>query len=150
MKTTVNFDEEKATVWNIASQCPFVGGNAVLEARNILMNFSDSINWDDKETCEEAGYYKQMQQLTKSELLAYAVPNPAKNSILIFYPFEKDIDYRVEVYDIIGKKVNNTGQLRNLSVVEMNTSQLQNGSYHFIILNDKSIKVANGKFIVIK
>jgi hypothetical protein len=70
----------------IAMQCPYQGGPSVYQARVFVSMFNDSIQYDDKTTCQQAGYYRQQLQQVKKQIAGNSVeiiPNPANETVIV-------------------------------------------------------------------
>jgi hypothetical protein len=92
----------------IARQCPFTGGRAVLQARAYLMTMGiDSL--DNVDTCADESIPSQMRQTVKTsspEALEVSVyPNPSQDGYTLSLESSNARELTLEVHNITGVKV---------------------------------------------
>jgi hypothetical protein len=71
------------TILAIALQCPYSGGVSVYQARNMLMEWNDSVDYDDQMACLQQGIFrigKKEDDMKNYRSIDFdLVPNPADN-----------------------------------------------------------------------
>jgi len=107
-----------------------------------IQNNKDGLMFDDfhfedwVEGIEEIGF-----DLIKSNCF----PNPAENSLTVSFTNDKDLQFEVYVYNILGKEI--CSSQTNSSSVNLSISSFNKGTYFYKLVNRKDKKFSVGKFI---
>ncbi|HNU48307.1 MAG TPA: T9SS type A sorting domain-containing protein, partial [Bacteroidia bacterium] len=95
-------------LFNIAQQCPYSGGHAVIRARVLLSTITDSIAYDDDGNCLQSGIYRKSKD-TATELKTtegiQIIPNPANDKIEIKLNGINDGICRVQIKNMLNEIV---------------------------------------------
>lgn len=87
-----------------------------------------------------------LNDLTKENMELMIYPNPASNSINIYYPLIENKEAEISIYDMMGKQVLYQS-LKGRKLLEINTTDLSNGIYFLKIQTNAFIQ---SKRIVIR
>ncbi len=140
-------------VENIASQCPYTGGNAVFTAWNILRTIEPSRTFDDSVLCNNYSLRKAHNQQTKNEIHSASIfrvyPNPTTGLVTIESYFDLNTDVTINLVNMIGKIVKSEKIEMKGSSFTIDISILNSGVYQYqILVNDESNQ--SGKLVLIK
>jgi len=152
-KAYVYTSTDKKVINGIAIQCPFSGGYAVYQARNMIMSVTNSVieftdNCDQKpnRSIETMLSTKGIVEVNRSFNL---YPNPNSGNMLLDYVLKQDEVGTIKIYDIAGKLIVNYPLNANANQLQINNTDLDNGIYMYdIIVNDKTVKTE--KLVIIK
>ncbi|MBL7929404.1 MAG: hypothetical protein JNL47_08075 [Bacteroidia bacterium] len=136
----------------VAEQCPYAGGNAVLQARVIIKLLNDSIEYDDWGTCLQAGYYRLNNFNASAFKLKGAVqiiPNPAKNEVTIKLQNNNDGICRVIISDLLSNEVKNIMMNCTEKKVQISLENLPSSVYILKVFRS-SLSIETLKLVVIK
>lgn len=94
---------------NVALQCPYSGGNAVLQARTFIKLLIDTIEYDDIGICLQAGYYRQnnVKETGTIKGTVKIIPNPAKDEVTIKLQNSNDGLCIVMISDVLSNEIFN-------------------------------------------
>ncbi|HNC34461.1 MAG TPA: T9SS type A sorting domain-containing protein, partial [Bacteroidia bacterium] len=96
------------TLLNIAQQCPYSGGHAVMRARVLLSMLTDSIAYDDDGNCLQSGIYRKSKDAAaevKTTEGIQIIPNPANDKIEIKLNGINDGICRVQIKNMLNEIV---------------------------------------------
>ncbi|MGQ0829238.1 MAG: RCC1 domain-containing protein [Bacteroidota bacterium] len=150
----VYIEADKKLIRTIALQCPFSGGYAVYQARNMLMGvenriieFEDNCDQIADRSMQEAPLSTQTTMNTNKSFNLY--PNPNKGSMVLDYDLKKDENGTIKIYDLTGKLMVSYLLNANQTQLQINNTELNNGIYMYnIIINNKTVKT--DKLVIIK
>lgn len=136
-------------VLDVANQCPYAGGKAVIQARVIASMFNDSIQYDDISVCLQAGYYRQAQNQQKEKQIPEfsVIPNPAGDKIEIKSNCNFEGICTIEITNALGSVVIKDEMNCKTSSHFISTSMLNDGVY-FIKLHHESMVLNVQKLII--
>ncbi|HMR47572.1 MAG TPA: T9SS type A sorting domain-containing protein, partial [Bacteroidia bacterium] len=135
------------TLLNIAQQCPYSGGHAVMRARVWLSMLTDSIAYDDDGNCLQSGIYRiandSTTRLTVDDYVKI-IPNPANDKVTIqLIGIEKGI-CKIQIRNVLNEAIHdNVFDCKNQKHI-INISNLSQGVYSIFI------STANRKTIISK
>jgi hypothetical protein len=133
---------DSITLYNIATQLPFLGGEAVYSARVILGLDPANLNLD---------YVKAPDKpndnfINSNKVRVY--PNPAINSINIVFETLIDKNAIFELYDFSGKQILNTTIKANTTFSTINLNEVKAGIYYYKIFTIYET-LANNKLVIL-
>ncbi len=150
-------DGDKTTLSSIANQCPIDGGNAVYQARVLLMtinntviDFVDNCNVVAGRSMEEPPIDTTLsnhQTITSSNYKLY--PNPNNGNMLLDYTLNEGEVGIIKIYDLTGKLICSYRLNANNSQLQINNADLNNGIYIYHITVNNTI-VKSDKLVIIK
>ena len=139
-------DNDKLTLQDIASQCPYQYGNAVYQAR-LLLSFVDTTEYfnvcefPDNGNNQKIIHHDNIEETSK--ILVY--PNPANDELTVIKTSEGA--GIIEIYNYLGEKIISS-ELKNYSSI-ISIKDLNAGVYLYKIIVNNSVVKAD-KLIVIK
>jgi len=112
------------------------------------MNGDGIINiWEVSGDANGNGVIDNGEILSTSELInnkanINSYPNPATNNLTINYSFDGNIgNAKIELYDVLGQRVNTYNLLNNKGQLNLNVSELNSGVYFYAVKVDgKTLK----------
>jgi len=116
--------------------CPLVGGSAIYRARALYNLLNDTIVYNDKLVCGNAGYFRESQELLMPELskiesknINFTIyPNPSKSKITILTEgFDKDA--QIVVYNLMGQLIESFKITKGSTSNEIDISSWSEGYY---------------------
>lgn len=115
----------------IAAQCPLSGGDAVFQARAMLIGEDDLPNWEDTQTCAVTKIEGRSDNPLQQRLTVF--PNPAQQYIIIQLP-ESPIatttgNITMFMYDLQGKTVAEFQFPANQTLLYLDLAKLPKGIY---------------------
>jgi len=139
---------ELAELFGIASQCPYVGGPAVFDARALYVKYYPNIVFDDHLICKTGTMHKDAStEITNASVLAY--PNPTDNILKLNTQLTSYSQASIYLYDVTGRLVYQKQINTQQNTEELLLGQLDNGYYNYNIIAD-GVSILNGKVGVIK
>ncbi|MCX6162633.1 MAG: T9SS type A sorting domain-containing protein [Ignavibacteriae bacterium] len=134
---------------NIALQCPLSGGKAVYFARSLYCSIRDTII-NENGLCMPQSIIKSKQITPENETEIHFsfYPNPALNSVQLFWNHSVEQFAEVQVFDLLGRKVHT--QVIDLSgtIGMINITSLINGIYFLKIRTECGNSINCGKLVV--
>jgi hypothetical protein len=133
---------DSITLFNIANQLPFYGGEAVYSARVILGLDPTNLNLD---------YVKGPDKpndnfINSNKVRVY--PNPAINSINIVFETLIDKNAIFELYDFSGKQILNTTIKANTTFSTINLNEVKAGIYYYNLFTNNET-LAKNKLVIL-
>ncbi|MBK8950427.1 MAG: hypothetical protein IPM68_16710 [Flavobacteriales bacterium] len=96
--------DQTSALFNIANQCPMLGGNAVFKARSLYWLIDDAYDFDDAALCLPYGII--VKNLTEQHAHAVSVvPNPAKDEATLVLTREIEVPAWLTLYNAVGSEV---------------------------------------------
>jgi hypothetical protein len=148
----VHTSSDIAAATAIAEQCPLQGGNAVYQARNLLM----IINNDVIEFVDNCDAGVRTMLTNENTTAAFddqsfkLYPNPNDGNMVLSYSLAEKLEGTFNLYDITGRLINKytltEGENNSLKITESN---LTNGVYFYSIVINEEIKTYN-KIVITK
>lgn len=144
-----------AMLFEVAIQCPWIGGKAVYHARNILEQFDttyiDYADWcennDSLELRFEERNISTKKKPTDEEIVIY--PNPTDGIINIKYAGISGDSWFV-IYDIVGKEIERIWLNGERGLKQYQTSKLSNGLYLYKVKSITGKNNLGGKLTIAK
>jgi hypothetical protein len=148
----VHTSSDIATATAIAEQCPLQGGNAVYQARNLLMIINnDVIEFVDN--CDAGARTMLTNENTTAAFDDQSFklyPNPNDGNMVLSYSLAEKLEGTFNLYDITGRLINKytltEGENNSLKITESN---LTSGVYFYSIVINEEIKTYN-KIVITK
>ena len=124
---------QAATLWDIASQCPLLGGNPVYQARSLYTMIAVDVDFDDALICVAAGFAVKDAEALVPQITVY--PNPNRDGYLNFsvagLDDTKEHKGTITLFDAQGQEVGR--QPFNSSRAQMDVSRLAQGVYQWTV-----------------
>lgn len=133
-------------IFAIASQCPYVGGEAVERARTYIALINDSISYDDANICLQSGVYRfandATEKITSSDIKI--IPNPANDKVTVQLTRIDNGICKIQIRNVMNEIVyDDVFDCKNQKHI-INISNLSQGVYSIFI------STANRKTIISK
>ncbi|MCX8478201.1 MAG: hypothetical protein ORN56_00250 [Chitinophagales bacterium] len=151
-------DDQRRILLQIAFQCPYTGGNAVMEARNML-SLTDSTNYHDSLLCGENFAYRQgshqstikaIKHLNESGNFLSVYPNPSNSIAFIKWNLPTECrNCTFKIVNVLGELIKEQKGLSEKGKLEISTSNLQPGIYHCLLITNGAVTQSK-KLIIIK
>ncbi len=133
-KDVGTFTTAQATqLFDIANQCPMVGGNAVFRARALYSLIDDSQDFDDPLLCLQQGIIVRNMQEAQSNAVA-VVPNPARDEASLVLTEAWNAQGTLIVYNTLGMEVLKHTVPANTMRYAFSTGSLAPAVYHFQVI----------------
>ncbi len=144
---------DSSILMSIATQCPLAGGNAVYQARNLLMSVaSNVIEFEDNciDGNSRMGIIDTASNNMDNGLICKLYPNPNDGNMIFEYSLQSESTGMFVLYDITGRILNKYSLTEGINnQLKISEVALLNGIYYYsVIVNDK-IQL-NSKFVIIK
>jgi hypothetical protein len=135
-------------LFNIASQCPMLGGNAVFKARSLYWLVDDKYDFDEQLLCLPHGII--VKNLTDRTSNAVAViPNPAVDEATLVLDRVLDEPGAFVVFDGLGGEVMRHGVPIEVPRIAFSTRSLAPAIYHYQVQGPSGI-IGSGKLTIIR
>jgi hypothetical protein len=134
---------------DIAVQCPFSGGRAVIKARAYLAIIGDSTEYDDETVClADTNFRKASYKNVK----AYGVrvsPNPLTDNCTFYYSLPKDESAELRIFNSLGKEIIYQPLPPNSTAYKFQFRNYSEGIFTYSIYSTSGL-IGNGKIVLIK
>lgn len=139
---------QASALFDIANQCPMLGGNAVFQARALFWLIDDAHDFDDASICLHHGIVVKNQKDERGVALRL-VPNPTTDAVALVLTNALDEPGVFILYDAVGSEV-----LRHIVPTDMlrftfSTATLAPALYHYQVRGPSSI-IGDGKLTIIR
>lgn len=144
----LSFDASQvATLFDIANQCPLLGGNPVYQARSLYTMIDAEVDFDDALICVAVGFAVKDAEVQGPQITVF--PNPNRDGLLNFQVTGLDdtVDHKgtMFLYDAQGQEVWSQGIITSRS--QMDVSMLSQGLYQWRVVMD-GVKLGQGKVTI--
>ncbi len=148
-KDVGTFTPAQATqLFDIANQCPMLGGNSVFRARALYSLIDDTQDFDDPLLCLQQGII--VRSLAASDVQAVAVvPNPTTDEASLVLTEEWEEPGIFIVYDALGAEVLQHTVPGNTLRYAFSTALLAPALYYFQV-REPSGSVSHGKLSIVR
>lgn len=140
-------ESEKIIIDEIASLCPFEGGEAVYKARSLQFYIDPSISYDDIQLCQQYGYLRKIKPEEEAAFKTILSPNPSDGEVTFYLDPDIDLKYTIYIYDSSSRLIFTSPENIQGSVSTISSSNLEDGIYMYKI-NFSNQKSLQGKFII--
>jgi hypothetical protein len=145
--TLTNVD--RTDLESIIHICPLAGGPAIYRARALYNLLNDTIFYNDRLVCANAGYFRESQEQLMPELKSTVkqspkidlFPNPANDQLMLL--FGGDIEAgKIEIYNLTGAIVAKYNINKNTVNKVLDINEISEGYYmiHFNLGNYNTVK----------
>jgi hypothetical protein len=137
------------SIYNIAWQCPYIGGPAVFTARSLYSLLDDTTYFDDEVICVSQGYSLRSKKNDEPKYNSSLYSNPAHDKITLSYDLAKNDKAQFIIYNSLGalQIINNlTPEKRTLT---LDTYRFNQGVYTCVVQINGSLKYRT-KLVIIK
>lgn len=144
---------DSSSLYDIALQCPLAGGNAVYQARNLLMGIANTYiefpeNCNEEPTRSHATIASSVASV-KQEKAFRLYPNPNNGNMTLDYALAENEKGKMIICDVTGKIISEYILNNASNKLVVSNDQLNNGVYFYhVILNNRIVK--SDKIVVIK
>ncbi|MBK9275199.1 MAG: right-handed parallel beta-helix repeat-containing protein [Flavobacteriales bacterium] len=139
---------QAASLFDIANQCPMLGGNAVFKARSLYWLIDDTYDFDDAVLCLPYGII--VKSLTESPINSTAViPNPASDEATLVLERPLDAPSVFVVYDALGGELMRHSIPLETSRFVFTTASLAPAPYHYQVRGPLGV-IGNGKLTIVR
>lgn len=140
-------EPQKATISNIAYQCPYTGGVAVYRARALQYALTDENSYDDVATCNAQNIAWRHSNVGKKDLVQLSLfPNPAEDKVSSLLNKTLESAISIAIYNTLGQKVAEIAIPANTLKVNFEVETWGAGIYYYQTLINQQFY--EGKFIV--
>lgn len=140
--------DQVADLFDMANQCPLIGGNAVYRARALYALIDNEQDFDDLALCLPFGIEIRSADQT-NDRAASVIPNPTDDLATLIYRLDDGASGSLVLYDAIGKEVARHSLTSNEPRFHFSTAELNPGAYHFIIQSGYRF-VGDGKLVIVR
>jgi hypothetical protein len=125
---TTFFESNYSTLMNIANQCPYSGGLAVYQARIKLIEYNDTLTFNDDAICLQEGIFRLSTNKNILPIIAIA-PNPATTQFKISFISNDHLAGSIALMNALGKTVLTTTFDSDAKSNTINVDKLASGVY---------------------
>jgi hypothetical protein len=140
--------EQTSTLFDMANQCPMVGGNAVFRARALYSLIDDGHSYDDELLCLQHGIVVKNLQSHSVQSLS-VIPNPANDEATLRLTDPLDEQGLFIVYDAIGAEVIRYTVPGDMASFHFSTAILAPAMYHFKVFSATGV-IGKGKLTIVR
>ncbi|NUQ16671.1 MAG: hypothetical protein HUU33_15270 [Flavobacteriales bacterium] len=139
---------QASALFDIASQCPMRGGNAVFKARSLYWLIDDSVDFDDAALCLPYGIVvKALAEYEPSGVTV--IPNPAKDEAMLVLATQLDGAGVFVLFDAIGAEIMRYRIPANMPRFAFSTASLAPALYHYQVRGPSDI-IGYGKLTIVR
>ena len=137
-------------LFDIANQCPMVGGNAVYRARSLYALINDDQEFDDPALCLPYGILvRTLEAATALEQTVQLVPNPARDEVTLVFGVSIEGNGTVTFYDAVGHEVLRRPFIGGQQRFHLSVAALAPAVYHYRVRSSIG-DIGYGKFTVVR
>lgn len=138
----------RRALFDIANQCPMIGGNAVFYARSLYALIDDTQEFDDFLLCLPHGIVvKSLVELHANAVSM--IPNPASDEATLVLTRELEGLGTLIMFDAIGAEVLRSSIPGRTLRLAFSTVTLAPGLYHYKVLAAGGV-IGNGKLTIVR
>lgn len=139
---------QTAELFDIANQCPMLGGNAVFKARSLYWLIDDSYDFDDQLLCLPHGIIvKSLVEHDPNELRV--VPNPANDEATLVLDRALDEPGVFVVFNAMGAEVMRYTVPIERQRITFSTASLAPALYHYQVRGPSRV-IGHGKLTIVR
>ncbi len=139
---------QAGALFDIANQCPMIGGNAVFKARSLYWLIDDNYDFDDPLLCLSYGII--VKSLTERQANTISViPNPARDEASLVMPQELKDPGTLIIYDALGAEVLRSSIPAETMRFAFSTAALSPALYHYMVLTVEGV-IGYGKLTILR
>ncbi|MBK9077143.1 MAG: hypothetical protein IPL77_19645 [Flavobacteriales bacterium] len=135
-------------LFDIANQCPMLGGNAVFKARSLYWLIDDTYDFDDASLCLPWGIIVKNMAGQATNTVS-VVPNPASNEATLVLSRALDEPGVFVLYDGLGAEVMRRTVPVELPRLTFNIASLAPALYHYDVRGPSGL-IGNGKLTIVR
>ena len=138
------------TLFNIANQCPLLGGEAVFRARAMLYLYNPNLNYDNRSLCNQVGieYRKgKDEKITENDFVIY--PNPTLDNITIEHKMPTGCNVVFALNNALGQTIKKIVLPIDKQKYVIVTNDIAPGVYQYH-LSCNELVLYHGKLIKLK
>lgn len=144
-------ESDLESLYQVANQCPYIGGPSVFDARAIYNIYNPNIGFNDFKLCETKLELAQTEKaIEKKDAVYFKVfPNPASNNVNLAFNLSDYSSATFEMIDITGRIVMSAilNTTDNFKTIEL--TNIESGMYTYNVIADNK-PVAFEKISIIK
>jgi len=131
-------DAQRTVLYDIASQCPMLGGNAVYKARSMYRFVDDSTYFDDQLLCLPHGIIVKSLRQQEAAIVG-VVPNPAKDQATLVLEQPLEEAGTLVLYNMLGSTVFRMDVAADALRTDFATDRIASGIYHYRVTTSKGV-----------
>ncbi len=140
--------DQASELFDLANQCPLIGGNAVYRARSLYALVDDDQEFDDPALCLDQGIVIRSVEQTIIPAVMI-IPNPASDRAVLICETPLFASGELVLRDALGREALRIALLPETTGTEFNTAALKPGPYHFEV-ECNGQQLGDGKFVVVR
>ncbi len=140
--------EQTTTLFDIANQCPMLGGNAVFKARALYGLVDETYSFDDSTLCALHGIEVKRLAAPKPNAVA-VIPSPAVNEATLVLTDRLDGPIAFVLYDALGAEAMRLTIPAETPRFSFSTTSLPPALYHYDVRGQSGV-VGNGKLTIVR
>lgn len=141
-------DAQRTVLYDIASQCPMLGGNAVYKARSMYRFVDDSTYFDDQLLCLTHGIIVKSLRQQEAAIVG-VVPNPAKDQATLMLSEQLNAPAVFVIFNSMGSEMMRFGLPVETMQYEFSTGALSPALYHYQVRGPSGL-IGRGKLTIIR
>lgn len=139
---------QTSELFNIANQCPMLGGNAVFKARSLYWLIDDDYDFDDASICLPYGIVvKKLSEQHSNPVRV--VPNPASDEASLMLTRETDEPAYLTLYNAVGSEVMRVLVPKGVLRHAFSIASIAPGLYQFKVLGPNGL-AGDGKLTILR
>ena len=95
----------------------------------------------------DCGILTDVSEISLANQLISVYPDPASDQIRFKYPTDQASDWTIDLFNVLGQKINQTFDIRDHSVLDIDTSQWPSGIYFYHAKSQK-LEIVSGTFVI--
>lgn len=141
-------ESEALDLFDVANQCPLMGGTAVYRARALYELVDPEQDYDDPALCLQHGIIvRKMEQA--AEPTVQLMPNPARDLADLVYHLQEGSQGELILHDALGRIVLREGLSSDQQRHSLTITQLAPGAFHYMVL-ENGVLLGEGKFSIVR
>jgi len=146
--------QDSASIYNIASLCPALGGKAVYKARSLYALLNDSLYFDDDSLCvsQSVMFRQSNPTATVNQAIDFAkvYPNPTSNIVFIEFKDMPESQVIFKLRDNMGRLIEHKVLNNQINTINLMESITNSGLYLYELIDVRNGRRQAGKLSFIK
>jgi hypothetical protein len=139
---------QASTLYDIAVQCPLIGGPSVYQARSLYYLTDDQVIYDDASSCSGSPRGVNYSNTKENRAPVRMYPNPTNGKVTLIYSLNNPKG-KLELFNSLGTLIRVQELNNKKTKLIFDVSGVANSVLYYRVMDDETI-IGQGKLVIIK